>query len=291
MRILVTGASGLFGGDIADFLARKGYEVISLKGRAHVDLAQPRATMDVVRGARPDVIVHAGAWRDIDKCEMDPEGAYTNNVLSTRNVMVAASELGCKAVHISSDAVFDGNKNGPYHEFDATGPVSIYGRTKLLAESEVRCFVRRHFIVRVPLLFGLSGPASGNQILKTVEKASKGEEIVAASDQTASPTFTHHAAAAIERLFQTDMYGTYHVCNKGSASRWDVAVEIVRQAGYPQATVRPVASAELRRPGPRQRYCVMTSLCLKGATGDELPDWRTAMKECIDLMRSRGMLS
>ena len=285
MRIVVTGASGMFGGDIVEVLS-SAHEVIPFKGRADVDLSKPLDTMRAVKAARPDAIVHAAAWRDVDACELDADAAFINNVLSTRHVMLAAADLGCKVVHISSDAVFDGEKQAPYHEFDAPNPINVYGRTKLAAENEVRCFVRRHFIVRVPLLFGVRGPASANLILKTVETARAGREVVATSDQITNPTYTRHAAQVIEGLLCSDMYGTYHVANAGTGSRWDVAAEILRSAGLGGAKTRPAASAEMRRPARRQRYSVLKSLCLKGIMDSEPPDWREALRECIDHLRS-----
>jgi dTDP-4-dehydrorhamnose reductase len=277
----------MFGEDIAEVLEEKGHDVIRFKGRSHVDLCDAAVAIPAIREARPQAIVHAAAWRDIDRCETEPVSAFENNALGTRNVMLAATGMDCKVVHISTDAVFDGEKGTPYHEFDSPNPINVYGLTKLAAENEVRSFVRRHFIVRVPLLLGLGGPPGANLIVKTVEKARKGEEIVAACDQVASPTYTRHAAQIVERLLGTDLYGTYHVCNAGSGSRWDVAVEILRLAGYPTARVRPVASAELRRPGPRQRYVVMTSICLKAVAEQCLPDWRAALSECMKVMAER----
>ena len=139
--------------------------------------------MSFVEKCNPDVIVHTAAIKDVDEAERHPQETYVTNTVSTRNVALAAEKVGAKMVYISTDAVFDGEK-GLYHEYDETGPINVYGFSKLAGEMEVRALCKRHFIVRTGLLFGLKGKPDNNMVLKLMKRWQNGEVVEAGIDQS-----------------------------------------------------------------------------------------------------------
>lgn len=282
MKILVTGASGLLGHDIAEYLSRK-HTVVRLAGRQAADVSDTKEITSVICSERPDVVIHCAGWRDVDACERDPVKAYRINTLGTRNVCLAAQALDAKLVYISSDSVFDGEKRGAYIEFDKPNPINVYGMTKLAGEEEVKQHVRKHFIVRVPILFGI-GPASRgyeNTIVRTVQSARTGAALTSAADQVSSPTYTLDVACVLEVIVETEFYGTYHVSNRGSASRAVFQRTVLELRGLDPSLVSAVPDPELGRPARRQRYSVLESVCLEPVFGIVMRPWRDALVDCL----------
>jgi dTDP-4-dehydrorhamnose reductase len=209
--------------------------------------------------------LHAAAWTDVDGAESDPGEAHAVNVLGTRNVVA----LGAPVVYYSTDYVFDGAKRDPYVESDETGPVSVYGQTKLAGEREVR----DGWIVRSSWLFGSTGK---NFVRTMLALGAEREEVSVVDDQRGSPTFVGHLAEGTKDVLELP-HGVYHVAAQGDCTWADFAEAIFEEAGV-DCRVRRITTAELPRPAQRPAYSVLRSE--RGAP--ELPHWREGLRAALE---------
>jgi dTDP-4-dehydrorhamnose reductase len=221
---------------------------------------------------RPDLVLHAAAWTDVDRAEELPAGAATVNVRGTANV----AAIGVPVVYFSSDYVFDGSKTEPYVESDQPSPLGVYGRTKLAGEREVR----DGWIVRSSWLFG----ATGHNFVRTMLRLGEQQEQVAVvDDQRGSPTYVGHLALATRWVLDLP-YGIYHVAAAGDCSWADFAEAIFAEAQL-DCSVRPITTAELDRPAPRPAYSVLRS---EHPGTPQLPHWRLGLHECVERLGARS---
>ena len=210
-------------------------------------------------------MLHAAAWTDVDGAEADPEGARRVNVKGTRNVVA----LGAPVVYYSSDYVFDGSKREPYLESDEPNPQSVYGRTKLEGEREVR----EGWIVRSSWLFGWTGK---NFVRTMLQLGRERDEVAVVADQVGSPTYVGHLADTTRELLELP-HGIWHLAAQGECSWAEFARAIFEEAGL-DCSVREVTTAELGRPAPRPAYSVLRS----EKDVPELPHWREGLRACLD---------
>jgi dTDP-4-dehydrorhamnose reductase len=213
------------------------------------------------------LVLHAAAWTDVDGAESDAQGATRVNVAGTRNVVA----LGPPVVYYSTDYVFDGRKREPYVESDEPAPLSVYGRTKLDGEREVR----EGWIIRSSWLFGWT---SHNFVRTMLRVGAEQDEVSVVDDQRGSPTFVGHLAAATREVLELP-YGTYHVAPEGECSWAELAEAIFEEAGL-ECRVRRITTEELGRPAPRPANSVLRSE--RGAP--ELPHWREGLRQCLARM-------
>ena len=216
MRVLITGAAGLFGHGLTQVFVTK-HTVFPIT-HAVADTTNAAAIRDLFVRLEPEIVIHAAAIPDPDMCEANPALAFSVNVEGTRNVVDAAREIGAAVAFISSDAVFDGKKATPYIETDATDPGTVYGRTKVQGE-EIVGALQAHWIFRVPILFG---PGKAKFVEKGLLKLKSGEQYFVASDQVASAVYTLDAAHTIMELIEARRYGVFHVANAGQCSRYEL---------------------------------------------------------------------
>jgi dTDP-4-dehydrorhamnose reductase len=274
MKILVTGARGMLGTDLCLELEKK-HEVLAFD-LAEADLTQPQA-VDVLVRARPDALVHAAAFANVDGCERDPDTAYAVNALGTRHVALACQRLNVPMLYVSTDFVFDGEKHEPYYEWDQTNPLGHYGRSKLAGELTVRELSSKFFIVRISWLFGRHGK---NFVSTIIQKAREAGQVKVVSDQVGSPTYAVDLSRAIARMIETQFYGTYHLTNGGQCSWHEFAAEAVRIAGI-KAEVVPIRSGEFPTPTKRPAYSVLKNFCWERTFGAPLRPWRDALREYL----------
>jgi dTDP-4-dehydrorhamnose reductase len=216
--------------------------------------------------AEAELVLHAAAWTDVDGAESDPEGARLVNVDGTRNV----AALGVPIVYYSSDYVFDGSKREPYVESDESNPLSIYGRTKLEGEREVR----GGWIVRSSWLFGWTGT---NFVRTMLRLGAERDEVSVVADQLGSPTYVGHLAEATRDLL-TLPQGTWHVAAEGECTWAEFARAILEEAGL-DCRVREITTDELGRPAPRPAYSVLRS---EREGAPRLPHWREGLRACLE---------
>ncbi|MCK4463853.1 MAG: dTDP-4-dehydrorhamnose reductase, partial [Candidatus Omnitrophica bacterium] len=244
------------------------------------DITDRDRTVEAITNAKPDLIIHAAAWTDVDGCERDPAKARKINVNGTENVALSASDLGIPLVYISTDFVFDGDKKSPYTEKDRPKPICIYGKSKLEGEERVRS-LNKYIILRTSWLYGAKGKNFVDTIL---EKARGGEELKVVNDQVGSPTYTKDFAKAMGSLLHVTMgkiCGTYHISNKGEVSWFGYAKEILKIAGIDNMEVVPIKSSELDRPARRPAFSVLDNAKFEAAFTFNMRQWQESLQEYL----------
>lgn len=275
MKVAITGANGLFGHGLVQVF-REAYTVYPLT-RSEADLTQLDQVRRALMAIKPDAVIHTAGIPDPDVCELEPDRAFEANVVATRNVVSIAKELGSPVAHISTDAVFDGMKTTPYTEEDRPNPISVYGKTKLQAESEVAS-LRRYWIFRISVLFG---PGKDNSVSKGLRTIKNGGTYTVASDQVGSATYSLDAANIIKQLMASGSVGLFHLSNQGVCSRLELAQQAAILAGLPPDRVIGKPLAEMGRPAPRPKYAVMQMNALKRAGISPPRSWHTALAEYV----------
>ncbi|KZM58708.1 dTDP-4-dehydrorhamnose reductase [Geobacillus stearothermophilus] len=278
MKVVVTGAKGQLGTDLVDLLSDRGYEVYGY-GREELDITNFDQVHQVISKVKPDVVIHAAAYTKVDLAESEPDQAFAINSYGTRNVVVVSEKVGAKLVYVSTDYVFDGTANVPYHEFAPTNPLSVYGKSKLAGEQFVRDLHSKFFIVRTSWVYG----KHGNNFVKTMLKlAQERDELMVVHDQIGCPTYTVDLANCILELIQTEKYGIYHVSNSGYCSWYEFAKAIFEEAGI-EVKVNPCTTKDFPRPAPRPAYSVFDHMALRLNGFREMREWREALREFLRL--------
>jgi dTDP-4-dehydrorhamnose reductase len=278
VRLLVTGAGGALGRDVAAAFAD--HEVVALD-HAALDVADRERVLQTIGEIRPDAVAHTAACTDLEGCERDPDRAFAVNALAVRHVAEAADHVGAWLCHVSTDYVFDGKSPTPYVEWDAPNPLSVYGRSKLGGEHEVG---ERATIVRSSWLAGVAG----GSFVRTILEAAKRGPLRVVDDEVACPTFTPDLAAMIRRLVTERRPGIHHVTNQGSASRYALAVEALQLAGL-DAEVVPIMTAELHppRPASRPKRSVLDNAALRLAGIPLLADYHEPLERLVKELIAR----
>jgi len=255
-------------------------EVIGTDIRAEknpLDITKPDDTTDFIRQIRPDVVIHAAAYTDVDGCELNLNDAYLINAEGTKNVANACKHADAFLVYISTDFIFDGTKTMPYIEDDVPSPISIYGRSKLQGEERIRQLLGQYIIIRTSWLFGENGK---NFVDTIINKAESGEPLRVVDDQRGSPTYAKDLASAIAELLLTThnlQLTTLHITNSGSCTWYDFAKEIIRAKGIKGVNLKPVASDAIKRPAKRPKMSILDNTRFIKASGASLPSWQDAL--------------
>ena len=260
MRIAITGANGLLGGE-AVAQAAVDHEVLALgrgpcrlpAGRyawASADLADGRSLEAALLAFRPEAVLHAGAATDVDGCERDPALAWRTNVGGTEQAARACAALGARLVAVSTDYVFDGEA-GPYGEEDVPNPRGAYARSKRCGEEAALLLAPGSAVARVAVVYSGRPGAKPTFATQVVEKLSRGEPVQAFSDQQVSTTLAASGAAmCLELLLETAYRGVLHTCDATVIDRVGFARRVAARFGLTGEIV-PVRTAEARLPAPR----------------------------------------
>jgi dTDP-4-dehydrorhamnose reductase len=278
MKILIAGAAGQLGQALIRAAATQGWEVVATDV-AQMDICDQQAIATHLARHRPEVVVNAAAATRVDDLEQEADLALKVNGLGPRNLAVACRRRGAKLIHISSDYVFDGTKDGPYVEWDATGPISVYGRSKLLGEELVRQQCADHFIVRTAWLYGLPGP---NFVTAILAKGRTGQGLQVVNDQRGTPTSALALAAQLLPLAQTEAFGTYHATCQGETTWYDFARLILKTTKL-STPITPCTTAAFPRPAPRPANSVLANRLLQLHGLDRMPTWEAAFQEFWDV--------
>jgi len=278
-QCLVTGARGMLGTDLCPVFATR-YEVIATDVE-DLDISDIAAVMAAFEQFRPVIVVHLAAATDVDHCEENPDTAFRVNTIGTQNVALACQRYDAQLVHLSTLAVFDGEKPTAYTEFDTPNPQSWYSKSKYQAELMVRQHLHQHYIVRAGWMFG-GGREDKKFVAKVLELARQRDRLTVVNDKFGSPIYTVDLARGILRLLETRVYGTYHMVNIGPpASRYEVAQHILDMAGIASCQLVPASSAEFPLPAPRPRMEAGRNYQLELRGWDWMRPWPDALREYI----------
>ena len=288
MKILVTGGNGQLGNELKSILTTGEAEIgkcpinhkeceaiyVDVDQLDITDLAKVR---EMVQKEKPDVIINCAAFTNVDGCESSKDAAFKVNALGPRNLAMAAEEIGAKLVQVSTDYVFEGTGNTPLSEDAVPGPVSAYGRTKLLGEEYVREFSSKYYIVRTAWLYGYVGK---NFVYTMMRLAANNDQIEVVNDQRGNPTNANDLAYHILKLISTEEYGVYHCTGEGECSWFDFASRIIALSGE-NCTVKPCTSAEYKAKFPasadRPEYSSLDNMMLRCTVGNEMRSWEDAI--------------
>jgi dTDP-4-dehydrorhamnose reductase len=281
MRVLIIGATGLLGSDLVEEWKGDDVTPASSKDADIRDIAQVRG---LVSRSRPDWIVLAAAYTDVDASERNPALAFAINRDGTKNVAVASREFGAKLCYLSTDYLYDGRSNRPYQTTDPLHPLNAYGESKAAGESAV-ADTDHWLIVRTSWLFGAARPSFPEAILRAADTQ---PEVRVVSDQVGSPTYAGDLAKTIRRLVQMDARGILNATNAGSCSRFEFAKEILERAGR-ETRLKPIESADAGRLARRPVYSVLSPDALR-AQGITMRPWQETVVPYLVDLRRRGKL-
>lgn len=276
MKVLITGAKGMLGQDMVSEFQRRHYEVHAADHKS-LDITDIHAVRRAIAAFRPDIVVNCAAYTNVDKAESEPEVAMRVNGLGPRNLALACESTGAVLLHISTDYVFDGEKEGPYEIWDTPNPINVYGKSKLWGENYVRSLMHRYFIVRTSWLFGKGGR---NFVTTMLELAKRGEPIRVVNDQRGCPTHTVDLARACADLVESGCFGIYHVTNQGATTWYEFTKEIFRISDL-SVRVEPAGTVDFTRPARRPRNSALDSFPLGLDPVCVLKAWQEALREYL----------
>ena len=270
-------------GQLAQSLAERGGEEVSLLGRPAIDLSVAGSADAAIRDVRPDLIVNAAAFTAVDLAEAEEPLATRINAHAAGEIAAAARYLGVPLIHVSTDYVFDGTATAPVAETAPTAPINAYGRSKLDGEIAVRQECKDHVILRTSWLVS---PFGRNFVRTMAELGQQRETLSVVADQYGNPTSAFDLADAIlaiaARLGQGDRTGlgqTYHVAGSGIASWFDVAVAVqeeLARLGCKSASIKPITTADWPTPARRPAYSALDCTKFARDFGFTMPDWRAS---------------
>lgn len=270
MRILVTGANGMLGQDLCPILEDEGFDVIETDIH-NLDITKKEEVEKFIAEAKPDYVIHCAAYTNVDKAEEDSETAYKINETGTKNLAEICKKFDITILYISTDYVFDGEKEGKYQTSDIPNPQSVYGASKLAGEKAVQQN-EKYYIARTSWLYG----HHGKNFVETMISLKDKEELKVVDDQKGCPTWTVELANGIVKILTEELpYGIYHVCGSGETSWYGFAKKIFELSNL-NVNLNSCTTKEFPRPAKRPKNSIMENnkICR---------NWEVALKEYIEL--------
>jgi dTDP-4-dehydrorhamnose reductase len=274
-KVLITGSKGFLGSYFVKEFEEE--EVIPI---THQDMnIEDKDTIDKIIKIKPDLVIHPAAIRSPDICEEDKERAWKVNTIGTKNLAIACSLLDIPFIYISTDYVFSGDKDTPYTEFDNPNPINTYGKTKFYGEIFTKEFCKKHFIIRTSYVFGEYGNNALTQIYNSLKEA---KEIRLSNYHFASCTYAKDLVRKVKELSYTNLYGTYHIVNKGIITRYDFACKVAEIAGFSKDRIIPLNPENFTAPAKRPLYSVLRNYMLELYNMDDMPFYEESLKRAIN---------
>jgi len=277
---LVVGGSGQLGMALAQVLSEKGMEFTS-PSSIELDIRSEEECAALISKLRPEVIINAAAWTDVDLAESEEESAYKVNAIGALNMAKAAKLVGAIFAHISTDYVFSGVGNSPYEVREPLEPISAYGRTKAAGENLVLSEYRdSSYIFRTAWLYS----KWGKNFAKTISSLAKASdaEVKVVIDQFGQPTSAIDLAnQLVDAISSRIPFGIYHATNSGKATWFEFATEIFRLIGEDTNRLIQVSSTEFQRAAKRPEYSVLSHSDWNEETIPAMRDWKIALKESL----------
>jgi dTDP-4-dehydrorhamnose reductase len=276
-KALITGAGGLLGRCMTERLLASNWQVVPFSHQ-QLSITDETAVRHNFEATHPDVVINCAATTDVDRCEREPDWAYAVNEQGVRNLVRACTEFDAEFVHISTDYVFDGKKQGLYTQEDATNPLSVYAKSKLAGEIAVQEENAKAYIVRTSWIFGVGGKNFGSRVFDYAKASGK---LKGVTDQTSIATYAPDLAARIEEIFGIGTYGLYQITNTGIMSWYDFAKLAFELAGMNEVELQPCTRAELNQLAPRPHNSAMRCLLSEKLGLAPLRHWQDALADFV----------
>ena len=272
MKILITGAKGMLGRTL---MRRLGEHTCQGTDLDDCDITRAAAVDALIGAGKPDVVIHAAAMTAVDDCQEQEDLAYAVNAVGSANVAAACHRHGARLIAISTDYVFSGELDRPYHEFDCPDPKTAYGRSKRAGEQNVQIHCPNSLILRIAWLYGPGGPSFLHTMLRLGSQ--DGDALKVVADQIGTPTSTDAVAEGITKLLPLPIVGIMHLTCEGETSWYGFAQRIFQLAGLTRE-VTPCTTAQYPRPAPRPANSRLDNSLLRRHGLPPMPDWQDALE-------------
>lgn len=289
MKILISGAKGQVGTELVAQAIDRGHEVTGYDSRA-LDICNSEQLNNTIAQIKPDVIINAAAYTAVDKAESEQQAAYAVNSLGSENLAIACKQYDIPLLHISTDYVYDGEKQSPYHELDTTTPTGIYGASKLEGDEKIIQIWHKHIILRVSWVFG----QHGNNFVKTMLKlAAQRDELSIVNDQFGAPTSARAISTRLLEILDNSQFnqvscpwGIYNLQSDPGVTWYDFAREIFTQAQQmgiinKEMKLKPIPSSQFPTPVKRPANSKLNGDKLQQNFGLPAVDWRSDLTEML----------
>lgn len=299
-KILVVGCRGMLGTDLMELLGREGIAARGLD-LPDIDITQPAGLRTIMADLKPWLVINCAAYTAVDKAEQDVDRTFAINRDGPENLAVVCAAAQVPLIHISTDYVFDGNKQGPYREDDPAAPLGVYGRSKWDGEQAIRKLLPEHVIIRTAWLYGLHGPNFVTTMLRLMRDRAT---LKVVADQHGCPTWTGHLAAAlvaVARQVRSDPiaapWGTYHYCGLDATTWHGLAEAIAAEAGGSERLavqeIRPIATVDYPTPAPRPANSVLDCGKIRDRFGVDAHPWHPTLVRFLKILAEQptGTLS
>src|SRR3989338_4765003 len=288
MKIFLTGTSGMLAAEIIPKLKADGHSLILTDARptspeiSLLDITDHKKVREEISLAKPDYVFHLAADTNVDLYEQKPVHAFKVNTLGTENMALVCQNQNVPLLYIITGGIFSGDKKQPYTEFDAPRPISVYGESKWQGEIVVRNLLQKYFIIRAGWMVG-GWEIDKKFVYKIVQQLKEGKkELRVVSDKFGSPTFTKDFAKNIMNVVNTRRFGLYHMSNKGTCSRLDMALKLVEFMGLKnKVKVNPISSSEFPLPAPRADSEMTINYKLELLGLNHMPPWEQSLEEYV----------
>lgn len=268
----------MVGRAVAAHCASVGDEVLPCD-RAALDITDERAVEAYFERERPEAVINCAAWTDVDACQLNPERAFRVNALGPENLAANCRRLGALLVTLSTDYVFDGEKEGFYTQRDDPNPQSVYSAAKLEGERRAQAALARTIVVRTGWIFG---PGGKNILSTAVGRVLAGERLKLIRDARGTPTYAPDLAARLRQLAERDIPGIFHVVSGGDGASYEEFVRgALRGLAHDPALVESVPVSSLQRPAPRPVNSRLACLLSEALGLKPLPHWQEALKDFV----------
>ena len=283
-NILVTGVNGQLGHDVVLELEKREIPCKSVDVE-DFDITDAKQTEDYIRRFQPTAVIHCAAYTNVNGAEENEDICRKVNVEGTKNIAEACKYLKSKLIYVSTDYVFDGKGEAPHNVDDPTGPLNVYGKTKLEGEEAAKNNPKT-FVVRTSWVYGLNG----NNFVKTMlALGKKKNELNVVADQIGSPTYTKDLAKLLADMSLTTKYGTYHATNEGYCS-WAQFAQAIMAGANLTCRIVPVYTISYPSAAKRPLNSRLSKVCLDFASFQRLPKWQNALSRYLVELDENGEL-
>ena len=284
MKVAVIGANGQLGSDVVAAFSNSEDTVVPLT-HSDLELSKIDSVSACLQAVQPNLVVNTAAMHHVEKCEQEPQKAFAVNGIGTRNLALAAREIGAALMHVSTDYVFDGAKGKPYEESDTPNPLNVYGNTKLSGEYFVRSTIEKHFVLRTSAIYGkrpCRAKGGLNFIELMLKLARERDELRVVDSEIVTPTSTAELGRQMVALSRSEFYGLYHATAEGSCSWYEFAREIFSLTGT-KVNLKVAGPNEFPAKVPRPRYSVLENRGLKSRNLNIFRAWQESVQEYLSI--------